>query len=69
MLYALPSGRVIIQTDCPGDLIKAPEPSKRQITVAWDRLIHSLSPEQIEILETPLFILQKALKINLPKEP
>lgn len=64
MLHALPSGRVILRPDCPGDLIQAPEPSRRQILAAWNELVTSLSKKQTKDLEAALSTIRKVLRVD-----
>lgn len=64
MLYTLPDGRVVVRPDCPPDLTQALEPSRREVRMAWNDLMLTLSDAQVKDLAATLATIRKVLKVE-----
>lgn len=64
MLYTLPDGRVVVRPDCPPDLAQALEPSRREVRMAWNDLMLTLSDAQVKDLAATLATIRKVLRVE-----
>lgn len=64
MLYTLPDGRVVVRPDCPPDLTQALEPSRREVRMAWNDLMLTLSDAQVKDLAATLATIRKVLRVE-----
>lgn len=64
MLYTFPDGRVVVRPDCPPDLTQALEPSRREVRMAWNDLMLTLSDAQVKDLAATLATIRKVLRVD-----